>query len=120
MSNIAVNWSGAEHSVLVWTFPTLYTVDDLYAAGQRSREMLAGVEDAGVDLVLVLSGRGPSYGNLVAALPPDVRRLVCVSRSIAVKVLVDSLRAAGMDAKRSMTLNDAFALLSDPQAAAGD
>lgn len=118
MSNISVKWQGSAHTTLVWTFPSICTVEDIYTAGTLSSSMIANEGVNHVDIVLVLSRRVVNQGNLLANLPPQTRRVIVVSKSMSAELLVAALRRARLDAVQVHTVHEASHHLSE--AAAGD
>lgn len=121
MSNITVRWSDSTHTTLIWEFPSLCTVDDIYAAGTLSSNMIANQGTDSVNLVLVLSRRGINQGNLIANLPPQTKRIAVVSKAMSAALLVSALNRAHINAVQVHTFHEAANHLSSQgEAAAGD
>lgn len=121
MNNITVRWANPTQTTLLWEFPRHYTVEDIYLAGKQSADMLKTHVD-NIDLVLSMSQRGISTGNLVANLPQQTQRLVVVSRAMSARLLVESLSRTGLDAVQVFNLDEAYTHLKNSTSApaAGD
>lgn len=115
MSQITLRWHDPAQTILIWDYPTTYTVADLYDAGERSRAMMQESSAEKINLVMMLPRTiSLSKGNLLASLSESgalsykLGALVFVSSSVSSRLLADSLRDAGYTCGLARNLDEAI------------